>query len=161
MKDAFFPGDVLRERREALGFSIQEVHGKIHVPLACLEGFESGCFDRMPGRAYAVGFLRSYCRFLELDAESIIDEYLVCTRPQPSSGPFAFMKRNETDAPETVRPYPRWLNEVIAWGTVCAFLLFCWFSYTTVVQPLADSWKSRVEAGAIEAPPPIHFQEDF
>ncbi|HDP34768.1 MAG TPA: helix-turn-helix domain-containing protein [Candidatus Hydrogenedentes bacterium] len=162
MKEKDFPGVVLRERREAMGFSIEGARARTHVPPECLRAFESGVFTRMPEQAYAVGFLRTYCRFLDLEPEPFVDQYLVCTRPEKPSGPFNFMKRREhDDNGEMARPYPVWVNNLIVWGAVCAVILLIWLTYTAVVRPLAEDVKGRVEAGAVEVEPPVHFEEDF
>lgn len=158
MNETIFSGAVLRERREALGYTLHEVQHRIHVPVKCLGAFESGAFERLPGRAYAVGFLRSYCRFLEVDPDYFVDQYLVCTRPRAAAGRLTFMKLTEDTS---VRSYPRWLNEVIIWGCVCSVVLLGWLSYSTVVHPIVESWRSRVEAGAEATTPPVHFFEDF
>ncbi len=158
MKENDFPGVVLRERREAKGFSIEGARARTHVPPHCLKAFESGIFTNMPEPAYAVGFLRSYCRFLELDPEPFVDQYLVCTRPEQQGGPLRFMKRTPgNDA--ALRPRPRWMDELITWGAVCALILLGWLTYAIVVRPVAESWQNRVDAG-IEIAPPVHFQED-
>ena len=160
MKEKDFPGVVLRERREAMGFSIEGARTRIHAPAHCLQAFESGDFTQMPGQAYAVGFLRSYCRFLDLDAEPFVVQYLICTQQQQPSGPFSFMKRRKGDA-DLERLYPMWVNNLIAWGIVCAAILLCWLTYSALMRPVAENIKTRVEAGALEVEPPAHFQEDF
>ena len=160
MNETGFSGAILRKQREALGYSIQDVQQRIHVPMKCIRAFEAGSFENMPGRAYAVGFLRSYCRFHEMDPDLFVDEYLVCCQQQQPSGRFNFMKRAD-DGGDLVRPYPTWCREAIAWGCVCAVLLLGWLTYNTIIHPLAESWKSRVEAGAVEIEPPVHFFEEF
>ena len=160
MKDVSFPGAVLKERREALGHSHYSVSSTIHVPMEYLESFETGQFDKMPGRAYALGFLRSYCRFLDLDAESFADQYLLCTQPAKSGRSLGFMRLgNPSDAIH--HTYPRWVNELLNWGTVCLFIIIGWIAYTTIVHPMVESWKGRVEAGAMEIEVPVHFNEDL
>lgn len=159
MNDALFPGTVLKERRESLGHSVQYVSRRIHVPLEYIEAFESGRVEKTPGRAYAIGFLRSYCRFLDLEPEPFCDQYLICTRPPKGNSPFRFMKRDKSNSMD--QAYPRWVNELINWGTVCLVIVVSWFAYTTIIQPIAESWKSSVEAGSVEIEVPVHFNEDL
>jgi len=161
MRENSFPGVVLRERREAMGFSIEGARGRTHVPAHCLQAFESGAFTQMPEQAYAVGFLRSYCRFLDMDPEPFVDQYLVCTQPPQVSNTFNFIKRAETRNETAVKPYPLWINDLITWGAVCAVILLGWLTYSMLVRPLAESVKDRVEAGAFEVEPPVHFEEEF
>ena len=160
MKDALFPGTVLEEQRKSLGHSIYSASRKTHVPLEYIEAFEAGNFEKMPGRAYALGFLRSYCRFLDIDPEPFCDQYLICTQPPKVNGPFNFVRRGERTT-QLEQAYPRWLNELINWGSVCVIIIIGWIAYTTIIRPVADSWKSRVDAGAMEIEVPVHFNEDL
>lgn len=161
MRENNFPGTVLRERREAMGFSIEGARGRTHVPAHCLQAFESGTFTQMPEQAYAVGFLRSYCRFLDLEPESFVDQYLVCTQPKQVSGTFNFIKCVDSKSETVARPYPLWLNDLITWGAVCAVILLVWLSYSMLVRPIANTVKDRIEAGAFEVEAPVHFEEEF
>lgn len=160
MRHTLFPGTVLKERREQLGHTLGGVSRAIHVPIEYIEAFELGRIDKTPGRAYAIGFLRSYCRFLELDPESFCDQYLLCTQPPKSVNPFNFIRRFDKSNPVD-GSYPRWLNELINWGTICLIIVVSWFAYTMVIQPIAESWKHRVEAGALEIETPVHFNEEL
>ena len=145
-----------------MGFSIEGARGRTHVPAHCLQAFESGVFDQMPEQAYAVGFLRSYCRFLDLESESFVDQYLVCTQPKQPVTTLGVVKRSKSQKDAgVVRTYPLWVNDLITWGAVCAVILLGWLTYTMLIRPLAENVKDRVEAGAIEVEPPVHFEEDF
>lgn len=162
MRENNFPGVMLRERREAKGFSIEGARARTHVPAHCLQAFESGVFDQMPEQAYAVGFLRSYCRFLDVEPESFVDQYLVCTQPKQPATTLGVVKRSTASKNDVVaRTYPLWINDLITWGAVCAVILLGWLTYTMLVRPLAENVKDRVEAGAIEVEPPVQFEEEF
>lgn len=161
MREHTFPGVMLRERREAMGFSIEGARVRTHVPAHCLQAFESGVFDGMPEQAYAVGFLRSYCRFLDLDPEPFVDQYLVCTRPKQPVTTLGVIKQAKSKDDAVVRTYPLWINDLITWGAVCAIILLGWLTYSMLVRPLVEDVKDRVEAGAVEVEPPVHFEEEF
>lgn len=160
MKDKVFPGNDLLERRESLGHSIQTACEQTHVPLEYLQAFEAGCLENMPGHAYALGFLRSYCAFLELEAEPFLDQYLLCTQPLKNNGPLDFIKGKQSDN-ILDGAYPRWIQEALTWAAVVLVIIFGWFTFTAVIQPLANSWKSPVQAGSLEVEEPVHFNEDF
>lgn len=160
MKESFFPGTVLREQREALGYSVEDVSCKTHIPIQHILAFEAGTFDAMPGRAYAIGFLRSYCRFIGLDPEPFCDHYLLCTQTTRTSNPFRFIRRfDKSGKVEYVSP--QWMTELINWATVCFIVLLAWMAYAVVIRPLADTIKDRVEAGSVEIEVPVHFNEDL
>jgi cytoskeletal protein RodZ len=160
MTDRVFPGKLLLERRESLGHSIQSAYEQTHVPLEYLQAFEAGSFENLPGRAYALGFLRSYCAFLGLEADPFIDQYLFCTQPLKNNGPLDFIKNKQADS-VLEHGYPRWVQEALTWATVVLVIILGWFAFTAVIQPLANSWKGSVDAGFIEVEEPVHFNEDF
>ncbi|MCK5862005.1 MAG: helix-turn-helix domain-containing protein [Candidatus Hydrogenedentes bacterium] len=161
MKENNFSGMVLRERREAMGFSIEGARARTHVPAHCLQAFESGVFEQMPEQAYTVGFLRSYCRFLDVEPEAFVDQYLVCTKVKETSRSFRFVKQSEANN-KTVQPYPLWINDVITWGAVCAVILLIWLGYSMIVRPFTDDAKEDlIKAGAFEAVPPTPFEDEF
>lgn len=45
------------------------------IRIAYLEALERGDYGVLPGVVYAIGFLRSYARFLGLDADALVDRY--------------------------------------------------------------------------------------
>jgi cytoskeleton protein RodZ len=64
-------GADLRNARERLGWSIEDVSAALRIRLPHLEALEDGRIDLLPGNAYAVGFLRTYARALGLDPDEI------------------------------------------------------------------------------------------
>ena len=68
-------GDVLRGAREEHGQDLRTVAEVLRIRFAYLEAIEAGEFDRLPGTAYAVGFLRTYGEFLGFDGEEIIERF--------------------------------------------------------------------------------------
>jgi len=163
MSHAQFPGHALRERREELGYKLSEIYERVHVPVEYVRAFEEGRIDKLPAYTYAVGFLSSYCQFLDLDPELYVDRFRGCThRQQPASSAGGSQERGRhaslSLSPGT--PQPAWLTELIAWGTICAILLLCWVSYSVIVRPFAENAESRVEAGQVERLPLSHFEEE-
>src|ERR1700751_6149376 len=68
-------GDVLRRRREALGFDLAEVSAVLKIKSAYLEALEAGRPEELPGRAYGAGFLRAYSDHLGLDTGEILRRF--------------------------------------------------------------------------------------
>ncbi len=86
-------GAQLRQRRESLGYSIADVANELRILRSQLEAMEAGRFSDLPETPFAIGFLRSYARFLELDADGIVlrfrslrgtEKLRPPPRPQPS-----------------------------------------------------------------------------
>ena len=66
-------GIMLQQRRVRSGFDLAEVSRYLHIRRVYLEAIEQGCFDALPGPAYAAGFVRTYAGFLGLNAEAMVD----------------------------------------------------------------------------------------
>ncbi|HOF38442.1 MAG TPA: helix-turn-helix domain-containing protein [Candidatus Hydrogenedentes bacterium] len=135
-----FPGHELREHREARRLSLAEVYKRVHIPIRYLEALEQGRFEDLPEPCFVSGFLKSYCAFLELNAERFINLYHEAASPTP-----ARLLRHTRKAPEAV---PEWRRELMTWAAICAMLAAGWLAYTVVVRPDSGAGQGRVEAGA-------------
>jgi len=69
---------LLKERREELGLTIEELAQKAKVPSSIIEAFEKKDWDNLPEPVYVKGFLKKMCRVLELDEKEILDMFLSC-----------------------------------------------------------------------------------
>ncbi len=67
--------DLLRLARQEHGQDLRTVSQVLRIRHAYLEAIEEGDFDKLPGTAYAIGFLRTYAEFLGLDGELIVERY--------------------------------------------------------------------------------------
>lgn len=65
-------GEELREQREMLGFSLEEVEKNIHVRLHYLEALESGDLAGLPSPVQGRGMLQNYATFLGMDLEPVL-----------------------------------------------------------------------------------------
>jgi cytoskeletal protein RodZ len=68
-------GEILRTARMEKGISLCEAEAATKIRARYLEALEEGEYLKIPGRAYAMGFLRNYVRFLGLDAQMLIDRF--------------------------------------------------------------------------------------
>jgi cytoskeletal protein RodZ len=75
MDPAWRAGRKLKEAREQQGLSVAEVADRIRVRREFLEALEDMNIKLLPGKAYAVAFLRSYARALGLDEKAIVDQF--------------------------------------------------------------------------------------
>jgi cytoskeleton protein RodZ len=68
-------GDTLRERRVALGITLEqaEEHTKIRAKL--LAALEAGDYGRLPNPGYVRGYISSYARYLDLDTVPLLAMY--------------------------------------------------------------------------------------
>lgn len=65
-------GEYLVQSRNARRLSLAEVSQDLHIRQEYLEALEQNAWDKLPGEIYGQGFLRSYARYLDLDAEALV-----------------------------------------------------------------------------------------
>lgn len=68
-------GRILRRGRERDGLNLRDVAEALRIRYDYLEAIERSEFDRLPGATYAIGFVRSYASYLELDDEEIVRQF--------------------------------------------------------------------------------------
>jgi cytoskeleton protein RodZ len=73
-------GSVLRAKREQLGWGLPDVAAWLRIRLSYLEALESGQVSKLPGNAYAIGFLRAYSGALGLDVEDMAKRFRTETK---------------------------------------------------------------------------------
>ena len=68
-------GEELRDARESLGVSLEEMADRLRINRRFIAALEEGRVRDLPGTAYAIGFVRSYARELGLDADEMIRRF--------------------------------------------------------------------------------------
>lgn len=68
-------GADLRVARERRGEDMRAIAMSLRIRREQLEALEESRYDDLPGRAYAVGFVRSYAEYLGLDSAHIVERY--------------------------------------------------------------------------------------
>jgi len=142
MSETAFPGHQLRQRREEQGLTLDQVYLRLRVAPQFIEALEAGNIDALPGKTYAVGFIKSYCAFLEEDPHPYLAALGSVTRPAARASSAVPLKHAEAHRPS-------WVNEAITWGTVVSILLAGWIAYSVVVRPDAGGQQGAASAGAI------------
>ena len=65
-------GTALRDARVARNLSLAEVSALLRIREAHLEAIELEDFEQLPGNVYAIGFIRTYAQYLELNESDMI-----------------------------------------------------------------------------------------
>jgi cytoskeletal protein RodZ len=87
-------GENLRRERELRGVSLREIAEATKISIRFLAALEEDRVDRLPGGLFPRAFLRQYTRYLGLDAERYVAEFLyVNDDPAPASPPPAPRER--------------------------------------------------------------------
>lgn len=66
-------GRLLKRTRERLGLSTEDVAMELRLSRFQIQALEEDDWDQLPGTTYARGYLRSYARLLDLDAEKLLE----------------------------------------------------------------------------------------
>ena len=83
--DAVFSGELLRQVRESLGLSLQELSDKTKIGKNHLDNIEADRYDALPAQVYLRGFLMSYARVVKLDPLRVAKSYLdAASRAKPA-----------------------------------------------------------------------------
>lgn len=72
---AFGVGPALRGAREKMGKTLPQCAEQLRIRHSFLQALEDGRHKDLPGGTYAVGFLRSYAEFLNLDGEEMVRRF--------------------------------------------------------------------------------------
>lgn len=65
-------GEILRRTRVHYNQSLMEVEQALRIRSSQLQAIEEGNFSVMPGRVYAIGFVRAYSEYLGLDGDKMV-----------------------------------------------------------------------------------------
>ena len=65
-------GEILRRTRTHYGQSLLQIEGVLRIRASQLDALEKGDISQLPGRVYAIGFVRSYSEYLGLDGDKMV-----------------------------------------------------------------------------------------
>ncbi|TLM82603.1 MAG: helix-turn-helix domain-containing protein [Actinobacteria bacterium] len=108
-------GDTLRDRRVALGMSLDEVEGATKIRARLLAALEEGAYDTLPNPGYVRGYISSYARFLELDPMPLLAMY------KAETGAGRYHELNLPQTSEAVKPSHE--QHAVPWRAAVAVVL--------------------------------------
>ena len=119
-------GAALRAARIARGAQVSAAATALKMRRDQLEAIENDDFAQLPGRTYAVGFVRSYARYLGLDAEVMVQRF------KDESASRDFTKPVEHVFPEAVEERRLLPNgSILIWAMLIAMVIYG-ISYLTM-----------------------------
>lgn len=68
-------GATLREARERRQLSVEDIHNRLRISLRQIVALENDDFAVLPESTITRGFIRNYAKFLEIDAEPLLNAY--------------------------------------------------------------------------------------
>jgi len=78
-------GERMKREREMRGVKLEEIAESTKIGKRNLIALEEEQFDQLPGGIFNKGFVRAYARYLGLDEEQAVNDYLAaCGNPEPA-----------------------------------------------------------------------------
>jgi cytoskeleton protein RodZ len=90
-------GERLQREREMRGITLEEIAEATKIGTRSLRALEQQDFDKLPGGIFNKGFVRAYARYLGLDEEQAVADYLAALAEATAAGKAT---RLEAAAPE-------------------------------------------------------------
>lgn len=78
------PGHRLTQAREALGLSTRDIATDLRLPPKLVEALEAGDLEQLPPMAFVNGYLRSYAKLLDINAQPLVEHYNLCASDGPA-----------------------------------------------------------------------------
>lgn len=102
-------GELLRQRREALGITLEELQSRTKIRIKYLEAIEAADYDVIPGEVYLRGFIRSMASELGIDQQEAMQLYQQEKEPVKEpvvAAPAAPPTAKEAPVAPAVKPEP-------------------------------------------------------
>lgn len=123
-------GGALRLAREAQGLSIQDVASKLRLSAKQIEAIEADQFAKLPEPTIVRGFIRNYAKLLKMNAEPLLDAYIVIV---PSNTQHELTVKPTTNMQVTSGDKPK-LSSYIWAGLAILLALGIWLFYQNYIQ---------------------------
>ena len=140
-------GDTLRQAREDLGASLVDAERETHIHRRYLEALENEDASALPAPVYTRGFIRTYCQYLGLNPEAMLDLFSAGRvdqraelRPIPA----------QLSAPRSISLRPVVvLGILVMAGLLVAYL---WSQYNSFVESLGQTEQVPTSRTAAASP---------
>ncbi|HUN50905.1 MAG TPA: helix-turn-helix domain-containing protein, partial [Candidatus Sulfotelmatobacter sp.] len=140
-------GEGLRATRQRMGLDLQSVAAQLRIRYPHMVALEAGRFEELPGRIYAIGFLRTYAEHLRLDPDAVIEAFKEETSAIQAPGRLVF----PIPAPETRTPRG-WL--ILLCLIIAGGLYGAWYYSHNKTRVASDQVPPAPVVAASPAPPP-------
>ncbi len=127
-------GAALEAARLAKGMTQQDVSNSLRYSVKQIDALEKNAFDLLPDAMITRGFIRSYARLLEIDADPLLASYRQLTASESDK---AISVQSSMRPVQLTKESPPWLRYILASILVLLFLL-AWLFYVDYM-PKPDS----------------------
>lgn len=143
-------GEALRRTRLYYKKSLDEIEVALRIRACQIQAIEDGNMDALPGRVYAIGFVRSYAEYMQLDGAKVVQLFKAQYMDGNSKAALSFpMPASETKTP------PIWLAAfclLVLSAVIYGFNIYYQEDRTLVevVEDVPDDIKERVSRDIVD-----------
>jgi len=135
-------GTRLRQEREQRGITLDQISRSTKIGTRFLQALEQDRFEQLPGGIFNKGFIRAYARFLGLNEEQTLSDYLAATSPGEPTPAASETAVPPAGSPKIARAQAESEQSTsLPWGTFAMLLLVValsfaiWGFYTREREP--------------------------
>ncbi|HHQ4554430.1 TPA: cytoskeleton protein RodZ [Aeromonas veronii] len=143
------PGQLLRNAREQLGWTREQVASRIHLRLTLIAAIESDTYDKHTSHTFIRGYLRTYAKLVGIPEETILAAYdKLGLTPPDNIDMQSFSRRSRQQANDSRLKVVTWL--VIL---VLIALSVAWWWQSTARRSAGDEALAATEMSAASSTP--------
>lgn len=138
------PGQLLRNAREQLGWTREQVASRIHLRLTLIAAIESDTYDKHTSHTFIRGYLRTYAKLVGIPEETILAAYdKLGLTPPDNIDMQSFSRRSRQQANDSRLKVVTWLVILVLIG-----LSVAWWWQSTARRSAGDDALAATEMSA-------------
>ena len=123
-------GEILRNKREEIGLSLDEITEKLNLDSNLIELLENNDFEKFKVETYLKGYLRAYAKLLGIDGDRIIKLYKESNpEKEPEILPDVKPKNQKNSGDRSVKLFSYIL------GLTIALSMLIWYQKNIMIKP--------------------------
>jgi cytoskeleton protein RodZ len=127
-------GEILRNKREEIGLSLDEITEKLNLDSNLIELLENNDFEKFKVETYLKGYLRAYSKLLGIDGDRIIKLYKESNpEKEPEILPDVKPKKQKNSSDRSVKLF----SYIIGLSIVLSMLI--WYQKNITIKPDANN----------------------
>ncbi|WP_323951727.1 RodZ domain-containing protein [Aeromonas caviae] len=138
------PGQLLRNAREQLGWTREQVASRIHLRLTLIAAIEADTYDKHTSHTFIRGYLRAYAKLVGIPEENILAAYeKLGLTPPDNIDMQSFSRRSRQQANDSRLKVVTWLVILVLIG-----LSVAWWWQSTARRSAGDDALAATEMSA-------------
>lgn len=150
-EETFSFGETLRKAREEASYSIAYVTSQTHLRAEIIEALEQERFDQLSGGVFIRGYIRTYSKLLELEAQPLIEAY-ESAKPVVLPATTTVIQPKKKRRSTGIDPVVIWSTAAVA--TILIGLLISWWTHENAEAPV------QLAAVAEKFEDPVPLEQD-